>query len=98
MIVLENISFAYEGRQVLENLSWQLEPGVRVVLQGGSGEGKTTLLFLLAGLALPQKGRLAGNTGRAACLMPSVPMGPKRAKAAVPQQRQRQMFCFLERR
>jgi putative ABC transport system ATP-binding protein len=37
---------------------WEVAPGARVALVGESGAGKSTLLHLLAGLALPDRGRV----------------------------------------
>ncbi len=56
----ENVSFLYPGnhRAVLDNLSLTLEPGERVALVGENGEGKTTLVKLMARLYDPTAGRI----------------------------------------
>ncbi len=47
-ISFENVSFRYEnGQEVLDDLSFDIEPGTRVALVGESGEGKTTISNLL---------------------------------------------------
>lgn len=47
-IVFSNVSFAYDnGKQVLENISFTVEPGQTVALVGRSGSGKSTLVSLL---------------------------------------------------
>ncbi|ADV45357.1 energy-coupling factor ABC transporter ATP-binding protein [Nitratifractor salsuginis] len=51
------MAFAYEERQVIESLSFGIEPGEKVALLGCNGSGKSTLLRLLAGLYLPKGGR-----------------------------------------
>ncbi len=51
------LGFAYGTRQVLEDVTFALEPGKVVGLVGPNGAGKTTLLRVLAGL-LPAPGEL----------------------------------------
>jgi len=57
-IKLENVSFAYEkgGKNVLNNISLDIEPGDYVGIVGPSGSGKSTLLKLLLGFETPQSG------------------------------------------
>ena len=54
---------AIDGRQVLEDVSFEVRSGERVVVVGVNGCGKTTLLRLLDGLAFPDAGevRYAGR-------------------------------------
>jgi ATP-binding cassette subfamily C protein len=54
----EHVTFAYESEPVLRDVS--LTAGARqiTVLKGLSGSGKTTLVDLLAGLHMPQSGRI----------------------------------------
>lgn len=49
---------AYEGRSILDGVSWSLEAGRFYALVGHSGSGKTTLLYLLALLERPDEGEL----------------------------------------
>lgn len=62
LVSLENVSFAYGDGEtrvaVLQDLNWSLTAGQRVALLGRSGSGKSTLMNLLAGLLLPQSGRV----------------------------------------
>ena len=48
----KNVSFGYPGRSklVLENVNFRLEPGERIALVGGNGQGKTTIVKLLTRL------------------------------------------------
>ena len=60
MIEAKEITFSY-GRHcpnVLQDLSMQLEPGRIYGLLGKNGTGKSTLLYLIAGLLFPQQGTL----------------------------------------
>ena len=57
-VVCEGVSFAYEGRTVLENMSFSVSAGEHIAIIGASGAGKSTLLSLLLGFAVPERGRL----------------------------------------
>ncbi|MGD0006414.1 MAG: ATP-binding cassette domain-containing protein [Anaerolineaceae bacterium] len=59
MIRLENLSKSYSGKPVLQELSLELAEGARLVVLVPSGCGKTTLLRLVAGLELPDAGRVS---------------------------------------
>ncbi|MBC7746583.1 ABC transporter ATP-binding protein [Pedobacter sp.] len=57
IIRYDNVSFGYaKGKQVLHNISFQIQPGEKIALVGESGEGKTTLTSLLLRLYDPKKG------------------------------------------
>ena len=59
LLSVEKVGFSYgQGRQVLHDVSFRVEPGASVGLVGESGSGKTTLLRLLLGLERPQRGRI----------------------------------------
>ncbi len=55
-----DVSFRYPGsaRLILKNLNFRLEPGEHVALVGGNGQGKTTLVKLLARLYDPTGGAI----------------------------------------
>lgn len=58
-IEIKNLSFDYDGRTVLNDLSLTVNRADRIAIAGESGAGKTTLLFLLTGLLTPKKGTIA---------------------------------------
>lgn len=55
---LRNISKRFRGRTVLDDLSFHVADGERLVLFGPSGAGKTVLLRLIAGVIDPDRGRI----------------------------------------
>jgi ABC-type bacteriocin/lantibiotic exporter with double-glycine peptidase domain len=59
-IEAKDLGFRYGsgGEWVLRHVSFCVEPGEHVVILGRSGEGKSTLLKLLAGLLDPTEGRV----------------------------------------
>jgi ATP-binding cassette subfamily C protein CydD len=57
-VVCDGVSFAYEARTVLENVSFSVSPGEHIAIIGASGAGKSTLLSLLLGFVVPARGRL----------------------------------------
>jgi ATP-binding cassette subfamily B protein len=58
--LFEDVSFAYPGspRQVLDGLNLRIAAGERIALIGENGQGKTTIVKLLARLYDPTKGRI----------------------------------------
>ena len=60
MIEVENLSFTYGRRKskVLEDFSMKLDKGSVYGLLGKNGTGKSTLLYLMAGLLRPQTGNV----------------------------------------
>ena len=59
LVSLDGVSKTFEaGRQVLREVSLELRRGEMISLTGASGSGKTTMIALLAGLAVPDGGRV----------------------------------------
>ena len=68
IITFKDVSFAYpEGKEVLHNINFTLEPGKTYALVGPTGGGKTTTASLMARIFDPTKGKifLAGKDIRA---------------------------------
>jgi len=57
-VVFEGVSFAYEGRTVLDRVSFTLPEGGFTALVGPSGGGKSTIAHLLGGLMAPAAGTI----------------------------------------
>lgn len=55
-IEFEDVSFSYEDRGVLEEVSFRLEPGRSLGLLGRTGGGKTTITRLISRLYDPDRG------------------------------------------
>ncbi|MCM3038111.1 ABC transporter ATP-binding protein/permease [Paenibacillus motobuensis] len=62
-VKIENLSFGYkQDEPILQEVSFQMEPGTVTAVVGPSGGGKTTLFQVLERYYLPQKGRvMLGN-------------------------------------
>lgn len=61
----ENVTYTYDGGDlpVLNNISFNVNPGETVAFVGPSGEGKTTILRLVLGLVEPDSGKMLMRTG-----------------------------------
>lgn len=59
LIRLDNVSFGYNGRETLSEVSVQIPSGSFQFLTGPSGAGKTTLMKLLYLEHLPTRGRMS---------------------------------------
>lgn len=56
MLSLSHVSFAYDGREVLKDISLDVSTGEIVAILGPNASGKTTLLKNMAGLVTPTSG------------------------------------------
>ena len=65
-LTLQEVSLGYEGRPVLERISFTVERGEFLALLGPNGAGKTTLLRGMLGLIPVQAGRIAYGFDRLA--------------------------------
>lgn len=57
----KNISKAFKGKQVLENLDFDLEENQIVAICGTNGSGKSVFMRILAGLVVPDSGTVTVN-------------------------------------
>jgi len=83
IIETRDLSFAYDGREVIRGVNLAIQPGEFVGLLGPNGSGKSTLLRLLHAYLRPQGGtvRLHGRDMRTL-----TPRAIARAIAVVPQE------------
>ncbi len=62
ILELDQVAYSYRSRyqqvDALKGVSYDFEPGKLYALVGKSGSGKSTLLSLMAGLDVPQEGRV----------------------------------------
>ncbi|RUQ99156.1 ABC-F family ATP-binding cassette domain-containing protein [Labedella endophytica] len=69
VVDLEDIGVAFDGRQILDGITWRLAPGERTGILGANGAGKSTLLSLVAGSLQPTTGKVKrGKTVNVATL------------------------------
>src|SRR6202161_2966315 len=58
VVVFDDVSIGFEGKQVLENVSLAVSPGQTRILLGPAGSGKSVLLKLANGLIRPDSGTI----------------------------------------
>jgi len=58
VVVFDNVSIAFEDKQVLQNISFTVEPGETRVVLGPAGCGKSVLMKLVDGLIRPDEGSI----------------------------------------
>lgn len=63
IIEISNASASYDGREVLRDVSFSVKEGEFVVIIGPSGCGKTTLLKMINGLVVPDRGHVMVEGG-----------------------------------
>ncbi len=55
---LQNVTFEFGARVIIEDATWHIQPGERIGLIGYNGTGKSTILKLLVGEYMPTKGTI----------------------------------------
>ena len=59
VLTVEHLRKTYGKRDVLKDVSFTLEAGTATALVGPNGAGKTTLIRILAGLVVPEAGKVS---------------------------------------
>lgn len=72
LLTLENISLAFGMQPLLDHASLVIEPGERVCLLGRNGEGKSTLLKIIAGDVTPDGGVVRLDSGAKLAVLPQM--------------------------
>ena len=74
LITLKHVTVGFGNAPVLEDISLSVEPGARACVTGRNGEGKSTLLKVLAGILEPDRGEILKDASvRVAYLPQDVP-------------------------
>lgn len=63
LVQLKDVSIAYGEKPVCENISFTVSQGDRIALQGANGSGKSSILKLLCGEAVPHTGEMWKGNG-----------------------------------
>jgi len=73
IVSLENVSKNYGFRPLFENVTLGLEERDKIGIIGANGSGKTTLLRIVAGLELPDTGRVTRAKGKSLAFLTQNP-------------------------
>ena len=63
LIDMKNVCLSYGGPVLLDGVDLAIEPGERVCLLGRNGEGKSSLIKIISGDLLPDKGEITRAPG-----------------------------------
>jgi ATP-binding cassette subfamily F protein 3 len=70
LVTVIDLCVSFPGKDLFKNIGFQVEPGDRIGLVGPNGSGKTSLLRLLAGEGLPDRGEIRITSGARIGYMP----------------------------
>ena len=82
MIRFKDVCVKFDGRPVLKDFTMEVPTGETLVILGGSGGGKTTMLRLILGLLHPDSGSILVD-GKEIVGLPERDMVPIRARMAM---------------
>lgn len=69
---LRDVSYALDGKKILDAVSWAVRPGEHWAVLGPNGSGKTTLLRIACGFLWPNAGGEVYRKGRALVNLPEL--------------------------
>jgi iron complex transport system ATP-binding protein len=67
-----NLSYALDGRKILDAVEWTVAPGEHWAILGPNGSGKTTLLKILSGYLWPNAGGEVRRKGKTLVNLPEL--------------------------
>ena len=70
LISASNLTLSFSGPPLLDDISLQIHPGERICLLGRNGEGKSTLMRVLAGELSPDAGEVGWGKGLTMASLP----------------------------
>lgn len=70
LLRVQNASIAFGPKTVLDSVNLVIEQGARIALVGRNGEGKSTLLKIIAGHMVPDTGEVIGKSGLKTAYLP----------------------------
>lgn len=73
IIALNNVTKRFTGDLILEKISLQVEQGERIGLIGRNGEGKSTILKIIARMEMPDEGIVSVQKGATVGLLDQMP-------------------------
>jgi phospholipid/cholesterol/gamma-HCH transport system ATP-binding protein len=82
VVAVRDVSIAFDGPPVLENISFSIAPGETRILLGPAGVGKSVLLKLVNGLLCPDEGSVL-LFGEEISQMPEAKIFPLRARTGM---------------
>jgi putative ABC transport system ATP-binding protein len=68
-VIADAVTYARNGRSILDTVSVYVQPGESLAVVGPSGSGKSSLLALLAGLERPDSGSVRRTCARAGLIL-----------------------------
>ena len=63
LITCNNLKLGYNGREIIQNLSFQVDRGNYLCIVGENGSGKSTLMRTILGLQAPMSGQIQKGDG-----------------------------------
>ena len=69
---MRNVSYALDGKKILDSVSWRVQEGEHWAILGPNGAGKTTLLKIACGYLWPNRGGAVYRRGDALINLPEL--------------------------
>ncbi len=70
LLSLHNITIAFGGTPLLDNISFEINKGQRICILGRNGTGKSTMMKIIAGINAPDSGEVIKETGTRIAYLP----------------------------